>query len=158
MITMIIVMNTILEKEFRNDAPITPVKLNALIYLTQLSSIHSGEEPVLGHEQFIVGESFPVSASFSAKFAYLNLHKPITSYVTDAAGNKEVYTDSQLSRHISSASSLIRDLQDHQIITMMANPQTSWFQAKYHKEQPYPDYNGVLTQEDLRRDSELYFS
>lgn len=33
MISMIIVMNTILEKEFMNDTPITPVKLNALIYL-----------------------------------------------------------------------------------------------------------------------------
>lgn len=158
MISMIIVMNTILEKEFMNDAPITPVKLNALIYFTQLSSIHSGEDPVLGHEQFIIGESFPVSASFSAKFAYLNLHKPITSYVTDAAGNKEVYLDSKLSRHISSAHSLIGDLQDHQIITMMTTPQTSWFQAKYQKQQPYPGYSGVLTQEDLMRDSELYFA
>lgn len=158
MISMIIVMNTILEKEFMNDTPITPVKLNALIYFTQLSSIHSGEDPVLGHEQFIIGESFPVSASFSAKFAYLNLHKPITSYVTDAAGNKEVYLDSKLSRHISSAHSLIGDLQDHQIITMMTTPQTSWFQAKYQKQQPYPGYSGVLTQEDLMRDSELYFA
>lgn len=158
MISMIIVMNTILEKEFMNDTPITPVKLNALIYFTQLSSIHSGEDSVLGHEQFIIGESFPVSASFSAKFAYLNLHKPITSYVTDAAGNKEVYLDSKLSRHISSAHSLIGDLQDHQIITMMTTPQTSWFQAKYQKQQPYPGYSGVLTQEDLMRDSELYFA
>lgn len=158
MISMIIVMNTILEKEFMNDTPITPVKLNALIYFTQLSSIHSGEDPVLGHEQFIIGESFPVSASFSAKFAYLNLHKPITSYVTDAAGNKEVYLDSKLSRHISSAHSLIGDLQDHQIITMMTTPQTSWFQAKYQKQQPYPGYSGVLTQENLMRDSELYFA
>lgn len=158
MISMIIVMNTILETEFRKDAPITPVKLNALIYLTQLSSIHTGEDPVLGHEQFIIGESFPVSVSFSAKFSYLDLHQPITSYVTDAAGNKEIYQDSQLSSHISSAHRLIRGLQDHQIITMMANPQTSWFQEKYHKQQPYPDYNGTLTQENLRRDAELYFS
>lgn len=113
---------------------------------------------MLGHEQFIIGESFPVSVSFSAKFSYLYLHQTITSYVTDAAGNKEFYQDSQLSSHVSSVHSLISGLQDHQIITMMENPQTSWFQAKYHKQQPYPDYDGILTQENLMRDSELYFS
>lgn len=152
MISMITTMNTILARYFENGNPVTPTVLNASIYLAQLHSLNSRHAPIMEYEQFIIGESFPISVGFNAKFSSLNLHKPIQRYVTDAAGNKEVYDIGHVIHdYINLAENTLRGQQDHQVITYLTQPGTSWFRYRY--QEPYDGQ--PLSTDELKKDADI---
>ena len=83
-----LVANSILERSIRDNIPVTPMKLQKLLYLTSVVYQHRTGQRLLG-EPFQAWKWGPVSRSIYDEFSYYGA-APIRSYAVDSRGNSLV--------------------------------------------------------------------
>lgn len=83
-----LVANSILERSIRDNIPVTPMKLQKLLYLTSVVYQHRTGQRLLG-EPFQAWKWGPVSRSIYDEFRSYGA-SPIQSYAVDSRGNSLV--------------------------------------------------------------------
>lgn len=83
-----LVANSILERSIKDNVPVTPMKLQKLLYLTSVVYQHRTGQELLG-EQFQAWKWGPVSRSIYDEFRSYGA-SPIQSYAIDSLGNSLV--------------------------------------------------------------------
>lgn len=88
-----VVCNNILQRAFQEDVPVTPMKLQKLLYFTSCEYVKKTDIPMLS-EDFCVWQYGPVLPSVYYEFQSYHGGR-ITSYAQDAEGNSFAYNENE---------------------------------------------------------------
>ena len=148
MILSTYVANNFLKKSFTENVPITPMKLQRLVYFLYKEYLKRTNEPLFS-EEFQTWTTGPVLPSLYAKFGCYGTNK-IKNFARDARGKIYCVTEDRIFKEsIDKVWALYGHHSGTALSELMNKPYTAWGKAIAHRQQ-------FISIVDIKMEPELY--